>query len=60
MKKTNGPIKARTLTLRREHIRILTPADLENAIGGAGTKTTAPPPPTSNNCTLASNKAAGC
>ena len=54
MKKTLGT----RLMLRREHIRILTPDDLQKAVGGA--KTTRPPPPPTETCENISNRADAC
>lgn len=58
MKKSIG---TRSLKLRREHIRLLTPVDLQNAIGGRGMPKPPPPPPnTTALCGNISNKANAC
>jgi len=49
-----------SLKLRREHIRILTPSDLQNVIGGVIINKPPPPPPTTATCANVSNKLDAC
>lgn len=49
-----------SLKLRREHICILTPSDLQNVIGGVIINKPPPPPPTTATCANVSNKLDAC